>query len=47
MVRIYTKYELPFAYSNNDPFYERLKQQEEYARENIESLKKAGISEMS
>ena len=41
VTRLYAKYELPYAYNTNHRYYEKLKQQYIYAKENLESLKRA------
>lgn len=41
MARLYAKYELPYAYHTNNRYYEKVKQQYIYAKENLESLKRA------
>lgn len=41
VVRLYNKHELSLAYNGQNKYYEKVKQQYEYAKENIESLKKA------
>ena len=41
MTRLYAKYELPYAYQGNNRFYDKVKDQFNYARENLESIRKA------
>lgn len=41
MTRLYAKYELPYAYQGNNRFYDKAKEQYTYARENMESLRRA------
>lgn len=47
VVRLYAKYELPYAYNSNHRFYEKVKQQYTYAQENLESIRRAGGWEAS
>ena len=41
MTRLYTKYELTFAFNSSNKYFDKLMNQYNYAKENIESLRKA------
>jgi hypothetical protein len=41
VARLYVKYELPYAYNSNHRYYEKVKEQYQYAIENLESLRRA------
>ena len=44
MIRLYSKYELSLAYNSTNKYYDRVKQQYDYARDNVDSIKRvAGI----
>jgi hypothetical protein len=41
VTRLYAKYEILYAYQANNRFYEKVKEQFNYARENLESIRRA------
>mmetsp|Transcript_45927 Transcript_45927/g.33675 ORF Transcript_45927/g.33675 Transcript_45927/m.33675 type:complete len:140 (-) Transcript_45927:1297-1716(-) len=41
VLRLFNKHEMVLSYKRQSPFYEKIMEQVDYARENIESLKKA------
>jgi hypothetical protein len=41
VIRLYNKHELSLGYNGSDKFYDRLKQQYDYAKENLNSQSKA------
>ena len=41
MTRLYAKYEISYAYNSTHRYYDKLKQQYQYARENLESMRRA------
>lgn len=44
MIRLYNKHELALAYNSNNKYYDKVKQQYDYARENVDSIKRvAGL----
>jgi ATP-dependent Zn protease len=46
-VRLYRKYELPYAYQGNHKFYQKLHEQFNYALENVDSIRRATGSSAS
>ena len=40
VIRLYNKYELLLAYNKSSPYLEKVKQQYEYAKDNLESIRK-------
>ena len=47
VVRLYRKYELPYAYQGNHKFYQKLHEQFNYALENVDSIRRATGSSAS
>jgi hypothetical protein len=41
VTRLYAKYEILYAYQANNRFYDKVKEQFNYARENLESIRRA------
>lgn len=46
-MRLYRKYELPYAYQGNHKYYQKLHEQFNYAMENVDSIRRATGSQFS